>query len=134
MTTTAIVGSAVVGQAVVGTAAAAAASSSLFAEFMLHTVQVETYLGPGPTGDLWAAPVSVTGLYDAGLAEQKEPGGTELVERSSFYASQGDAAKFVPKSRVTYAGRTSLVQQVFMHDGGTLAQFGAISHIQVILV
>jgi hypothetical protein len=103
-------------------------------DFQLHTVQVETYLGPGPTGDLWAAPVNVVGLYDAGMSEQKESGGTELVERSSFYGNQEDAAKFVPKSRVTYAGRTSLVQQVFMHDGGTLAQFSAVAHIQVILV
>lgn len=103
-------------------------------DFMIHTVQVETYIGPGPTGDLWAAPVSVVGLYDAGLSEQKEAGGTELVERSSFYGNQEDAAKFVPKSRVTYAGRTSLVEQVFMHDGGSLAQLGVVSHMQVVLV
>lgn len=103
-------------------------------DFMLHTVQVETYLGPGPTGDLYDAPVNVVGLYDAGLSELKEPGGTELVERSSFYGNQEDASKFVPKSRVTYAGRVSLVEQVFMHDGGTADQFGAVSHMQVVLV
>lgn len=103
-------------------------------DFMLHTVQVETYRGAGPTGDLYDAPVNVVGLYDAGLSEQKEAGGTELVERSSFYGSQEDAAKFTPKSRVTYSGRLSLVEQVFMHDGGTADQFGAVSHIQVILV
>lgn len=103
-------------------------------EFMIHTVSVETYQGAGPTGDLYAAPVSVVGLYDAGMSEQKEPGGMELVERSSFYGSQEDASKFVPKSRVSYGGRVSLVETVFMHDGGDITQFGAVSHIQVILV
>lgn len=104
-------------------------------DFMIHTVTVETYLGPGPTGDLYAAPTTAVGLYDAGLSEQKEAGGTERVERSSFYGSNEDAAKFTPKSRVTYAGRTSLVDQVFMHDGGgTGGLFDAVSHIQVVLV
>ena len=103
-------------------------------DFQLHTVQVETYKGVGPTGPLYDAPVNVVGLYDAGLSELNEPGGTELVERSSFYGSQEDAAKFVPKTRVTYGGRVSYVEQVFMHDGGSLSQFGAVSHIQVILV
>lgn len=107
---------------------------SLDPDFQLHTIQVETYQGVGATGDLYAAPVSVVGLMDAGMSEQKTPGGTELVERSSFYGNQEDAAKFVPKSRVTYGGRLSLVETVFMHDGGTLSQFGAVSHIQVILV
>lgn len=101
-------------------------------DFVLHTVTVETYTGPGPTGPTYAAPVTATGLYDAGLAEQKEPGGVELVERSSFYGSNEDAAKFVPKSRVTYGTRVSYVENVFMHDGG--GTFDEVAHIQVILV
>lgn len=102
-------------------------------DFMIHTVSVETYQGSTPTGVSYAAPVDVVGLYDAGLAVVSESGGKELVERSSFYGNNEDAAKFVPKSRVTFQGRISYVENVFMHDGGTVDQFDDVAHIQVIL-
>lgn len=104
--------------------------------FALQTVTVETYKGAGPVGDTWAAPVTAAGLYVGGMVDQKESGGTELVERSSFYGSIEDASKFVPRSRVTYAGRTSYVDQLFIHDDGDdlTSAFAGLAHIQVVLV
>lgn len=104
--------------------------------FQIQTVSVETYTGAGPTGDTWAAPVVALGLYVAGMVDQKESGGTERVERSSFYGSIEDAAKFPPRSKVTYAGRVSYVDQVFIHDDGddVTGPFAGLAHIQVVLV
>jgi hypothetical protein len=105
-------------------------------DFQIHTVTVDTFLGSGPTGDVFAAPATALGLYVGGMVDEKETGGNERVERSSFYGSIEDAAKFTPRSKVTYAGRDSYVQQVFIHDDGddVLGAFAGLAHIQVVLV
>jgi hypothetical protein len=76
------------------------------------TASVETHLGAGPNGDLYAAPVEVKGFLDDGV-ERDETGDTvQLVSRSKWYCALSDADKFPVDSRLTVNGRVAYVRAV----------------------
>ena len=100
--------------------------------FKVHTVTVEPYLGPGPTGDLYGPAVACAGLLDDGVFREDTPDGETLVQRSVFYADLEDAANFAAESRVTLpSGRKSKVVRTRTREGGGL--FSPVAHLEVTL-
>ncbi len=98
-------------------------------QFFTMTASVETYLGAGPTGDLYAAPAVVKGFLDDGVVREVGPGGAEVLEsRTKFYCALSDADKFTPESRVTVDGRPTQVNYVRRRDADG---FGGPSHTEV---
>ena len=97
--------------------------------FKVHTAVVETYTGATPTGDGYAAPVTVKGLYDDGLVRVQTAAGEELVQKSRFYADVADHDKFTPESRVTVNGRSSQVTVVHRREAGQTWQ--QVEHLEV---
>lgn len=98
------------------------------AAFFVHTASVETFLGAGPAGDTYAAPVVVQGFLDDGVVLVQSSIGEQLVQKSIFYAALADAGKFVSESKVTINGAETQVSAVRRRDGGTL---GLPDHIEV---
>ena len=101
---------------------------SAISVFFVHTASVETFLGAGPTGDTYAAPVDVKGLLDDGIVRVQTSTGEQLEQKSIFYAALTDAAKFVPESRITVNGRAVQVTAVRRRDGDAV---GLPSHVEV---
>lgn len=101
----------------------------MLAPFFGHTASVETFVGSGPNGDIYAAPVDVSGYLDDGLVRVQGATGEQLVQKSTFYADITDAATFTPESRVTVNGRACQVSAVRRRDAGGL--FAAIAHVEV---
>jgi hypothetical protein len=97
--------------------------------FLVHTASVETLTGSGPTGRVFAAPVTVRGLLDDGLVRQQSASGEELVQKSVFYADIADEAKFAVDSRITVNGRKSSVVAVRRREAGPL--FAGLAHVEV---
>jgi hypothetical protein len=89
--------------------------------FYVHTAVVETFLGSGPTGDLYAAPVTVKGFLDDGIVRQVGSNGAEVqVAQTKFYCDLSSADLFKPESRVTVNGRATQVNYVRRRDGAGL--------------
>lgn len=99
--------------------------------FKVHTVSVETFTGPTPTGDGYSPPVDVQGLFDEGLVRVRDAHGEQLVQQSRFYAEVADASKFTPESKVTVNGRTAQVDSARIRQAGGL--FALVEHVEVIL-
>jgi hypothetical protein len=100
--------------------------------FKVHTINVETFTGPTPTGDGYAAPVPVHGYLDEGLVRIRDGNGEQLIEQSRFYAEVADVAKFTPESRVTLPdGRVSQVDRTRTREAG--GAFVLVQHIEVVL-
>lgn len=97
--------------------------------FRTHTATVETYTGATPTGDGYAAPVSVQGLYDDGLVRVQSAQGEQLVQRSRFFTDVVNVAKFTPQSRVTVNGRSSQVSVVHRREAGQT--WARVAHLEV---
>lgn len=96
-------------------------------QFFTMTASVETYLGAGPNGDLYAAPAEVKGFLDDGV-ERDETGDTvQLVSRSKWYCALSDADKFPVDSRLTVNGRTAYVRAMRRRDA---SGFGGPSHTE----
>ena len=95
----------------------------------VHTADVETFLGSGPTGDRYAAPVTVKGFLDDGIVRQVGSGGAEVqVAQTKWYCDLSEAWRFVPESRVTVNGRPTQVNYVRRRDADG---FGGPSHTEV---
>lgn len=97
--------------------------------FKQHTASVETYTGATPTGDGYAAPVTVQGFYDDGLVRVQSAQGEQLVQKSRFFTDVEHVAKFTPESRFTISGRSSQVTVVHRREAG--AVWGLVEHIEV---
>lgn len=97
--------------------------------FLVHGAVVETYLGATPTGDGYAAPVTVAGFLDDGDVLVKTANGEERVQATRFYAPADKADLFKPESRVTVDGRVAQVSKVRLRVAG--AMFDLVSHIEV---
>ena len=93
---------------------------SALTRFFIHTATVETFTGAGPTGDTYAAAVTVKGFLDDGVVLVQSSIGEQLVQKSIFYAALSDAALFVPESKVTINGAATQVSTVRRRDGGSL--------------
>lgn len=97
----------------------------------VHTASVETFTGPTPTGDGYAAAVDVEGFFDEGLVRVRDANGEQLVQQSRFFAEPEDAPKFTPESRVTVNGRVAQVASTRLREAGGL--FALVAHIEVVL-
>jgi hypothetical protein len=97
--------------------------------FFVHTASVETLTGSGPTGRVFAAPVTVRGLLDDGIIRQQSATGEELVQKSVFYADIADEAKFAVDSRITVNGRLTTVASVRRREAGST--FAQVAHVEV---
>ena len=97
--------------------------------FFTMTASVEPYLGAGPSGDLYGAPVTIKGFLDDGLVlrEQTERG-EELVSRTKFYTALGNVGSLPNQSRVTVDGTVAQVTAVRRRDA---SGFGGPSHLEV---
>ena len=96
-------------------------------QFFTMTASVETFLGAGPNGDLYAAPVDVKGFLDDGV-ERDESGSTvQLVSRSKWYCALSDADKLPVDSCLVVNGRTAYVRAVRRRDASA---FGGPSHTE----
>lgn len=95
----------------------------------MHAATVEKYLGSGPTGPSYAAPVTLSGLLDDGLEQTPEAGGVQLVSKTTFYTDLANADVVPVNSRLTCNGRKMIVTQVRRRDGGWL--LGAATHLEV---
>lgn len=79
-------------------------------DFYVHTVTVETHLGTGANGDVYAAPTVVTCYVDGSTQLIRNTNGEQVVSNTHVYCPIADGAKFTPDSRVTLqSGRTAQV-------------------------
>jgi len=84
-----------------------------------HQVSVEAYQGSGGTGDVYAAPVTVTGFVVEKRRLVRAPDGSQVVSESTVYAPPGTVAP--PRSRVTLpSGDVTLVITAPLLDGAGL--------------
>ena len=98
----------------------------------IHTVSVEPFLGPGPTGDTFGPAVQCVGFLDDGTFRVQSSEGETLVQRSVFYGDVADAATLVAESRVTLpSGRKAKIERVRTREGGGL--FMPVEHVEVTL-
>ena len=96
--------------------------------FFTMPAQVETFLGAGPSGDLYDAPATVMGFLDDGVVREQTDRGEQLVARTKFYCALSQADVFKPESRVTVNGRACQVNYVRRRDA---SGFGGPSHLEV---
>jgi hypothetical protein len=98
-----------------------------------HKVTVETYLGAGPRGDTYAAPVEVRCFLDRGETVERTANAEVTESKSRILARLAFAPALVPKSRVTLPdGDRARVAKALVRDGGSL--LGAVRHVEVTLV
>jgi hypothetical protein len=107
-------------------------------EFFVHTAKVETYLGEGSNGSVYAAPVTLSptstppnGVFaDDSRKLVRNANGEQVVSETTLYTSISNVGLFTEKSRVTILGdsdgdeitpgRAALVIKVNANDSGTL--------------
>lgn len=95
-----------------------------------HKVTSEAYLGAGPRGDTYAAPVEVRCFLDRGQDATATANSSVVQENSRIYARPQYASSLPPKSRVTLPdGTKAHVVKVVARDGGAL--LGAVAHVEV---
>lgn len=92
-------------------------------EFYVHTVTAKTKTGSGANGDVYTAPVTVTGFLDGKTKLVRATDGEQAVSESQFYCSVADGATFTLDTVVTLPnGTTAQVITVnSLEVGGLLA-------------
>lgn len=103
----------------------------MIARWFVHTVTVETFQGSGAYGDVFAAPVTVTGFLSGARKLVRDSTGQQVVAESSFYTSLANAALFTPDTRVTSSGAVARVITVSVNDSGGLMP--NVEHVAVAL-
>ncbi len=78
-------------------------------DFYVHTAQVETWVGTGAYGILYASPVTVVCFAEDKIRLVRAKDGEQVVSGSTLYMAVTDGALFPPDSRVTVDGRVSYV-------------------------
>ena len=95
-------------------------------DFYIHKATVETYLGAGAYGDLFAAPVvldpdTATGCFIEGKRKLvRNAAGEQVISETTLYTSTAHAALFTTDSKVTTDTITSRVITVNTNDSGPL--------------
>jgi hypothetical protein len=100
-------------------------------EFFVHTASVETWLGTGSNGDVYASPAVVIQCFaDDARKLVRNANGEQVVSETTLYTTNDHVALFVEKSRVTFLNdpdgdgivpsRTALVIKVNANDSGAL--------------
>lgn len=104
----------------------------MIAHWFVHTVTVETFLGQGANGDLFAAPVKVVGWLSGSRKIVRGIDGQQAISESAFYTNISNAALFTTDTRVTDSlGTVSRVIRVNVNDTGGLMQ--NVEHVAVAL-
>jgi len=93
-------------------------------DFFVHTVTLETWLGAGSLGDIYAAPVRLSpdntppnGVFLEGKVKLvRDSTGQQVTAASTIYCSVADGARFTPDSKVTNGGRVSHVISQNVND------------------
>lgn len=91
---------------------------------------VETYLGSGGLGDLWASPVTVQCAVFGGPKLVRDAEGREVISNVTVYAPLVLAPMFEVGTKVTTDGRTARVVTTDLMDVGPAYAH----HVQVGLV
>lgn len=99
-------------------------------------VSLETYLGTGTFGDVYADPVDVACYLEDAIREVRNTQGDQVVSTARIYASlntapddPSTAGQFAVGSKVTAHGRTALVLSVARYEVGPVNA----RHIEVAL-
>lgn len=105
-------------------------SKSDLDEFFVHTASVETYLGEGSNGSVYAPPVTVACFADDSRKLVRASATEQVISETTLYTSIDHVALFVEKSRVTMLNdpdgddivpqRSALVIKVNANDSGAL--------------
>lgn len=90
------------------------------------TVTVETYVGEGAYGPVYAAAVAVPCNVEATRRLVRNAAGDEAVSESTLYVRPSDASAFTPESRLTFATHASTVLAVSL-----FSLRGNVSHAKV---
>jgi hypothetical protein len=73
--------------------------------FFNQSIVLETFQGVNSYGDIFAAPVTVTGCYvDDSRKLVRNKDGEQVISETTLYTSTANAALFTPDSRVTVPG------------------------------
>lgn len=87
------------------------------ARFFVHSVVVETKTGGKSSGDVFAAPATVSGLLvDDSVKLVRDAKGQEVVSNTQIAGPLTVAAQFTPGSKVTTSTRTARVITVNSAD------------------
>lgn len=107
------------------------------ARLFTQSVSVETLLGSGAYGDVWADPVDIACFINDTTKMTRNAQGDEVVSSTTLYAplttspdQPATAGQFAPGSRVTVQGRTALVLSAARRDSAGPAR---IWHTEVTL-
>jgi hypothetical protein len=79
------------------------------ARLLLDSVSVETCIGVGAYGPIFAVAATVLCKISNTRQLVRNSNGEEVVSEMTLYASPADESKFLPETRVTFATRTSTV-------------------------
>lgn len=97
-------------------------------DLLVHTIQVETYVGTGARGDKYAPVVNVDCFVEDARRLVRTTEGEEVISESTVYAAPASLATLAAKSRVTLPdGRKVTVIVRKNHDDGGL---GAPQHVE----
>ncbi|GAA3330656.1 hypothetical protein HP467_07240 [Curtobacterium albidum] len=99
-------------------------------EFWVHTITVETLLGEGGDGTVYAPPVEVPCFIDGGSKITRTATGEQLVVAAPVYAPLEHAGTLTAGSKVTVRGRPARILAVTVYDSGTL---DLPDHVQIAL-
>jgi hypothetical protein len=99
-------------------------------EFWVHTITVETLLGEGGNGTLYAPPVDVPCFIDGGVKVVRTATGEQAVVNAPIYAAREHAGTLTAGSRVTMRGAKSRILAATVYDSGEL---DLPDHVQITL-
>lgn len=99
--------------------------------FYSQTVSVETFTGPGETGDTYGSAQNVVGFLDDGLRLTDDERTGDVVESvTAFYCPISEASKFVPESRVTVPSGAVMQVSTVKHRRASPV-FANVAHLEV---
>lgn len=89
-------------------------------QYLVHSIDVETYTGTGAYGDQHEAAVPVACMVEDSRRLVRNTDGDEVMSETTLYAHLDDAAKLTEKSFVTLpSGRASkIILRKLRDDGG----------------
>ena len=91
------------------------------AAFWVHAVTVETFLGSGGMGDVYAPPAPLACFVDDKRTLVRSAGGEEVISETTLFAPAG-VLFLTEDSRVTLpSGRVAYVITIAARDSGDLA-------------
>lgn len=90
------------------------------ADWWVHAGTIETYAGSGPSGDVYAAPVTVACWVEGETRQVTNSKGVEVTSMSVVRGPLTDKDLFTPGSKFTYGTMTGVVATRQWFDSGSL--------------